>query len=206
MLISDVFAKSRRNKKRKRIGRGIGSGHGKTSGRGTKGMGAHSSDRPHITSEGGQMPLFRRIPKRGFSNAQFRTVYQVVNVGTLSEVFEAGTRINAQTLADRGLIHDPARPVKILGTGELNKKLDVEATTFSGSAAEKIAKAGGQVHRLMEPKPEKPARVKPTKPAAPAEGTESAKSEKKADKKEKAPKADPPVKAEKKSKKNEEGA
>lgn len=147
MLISDILTKAGPHKRRKRIGRGIGSGHGKTSGRGTKGMGQHSSDRPHKMNEGGQMPLVRRIPKRGFSNANFRTEYQVVNVATLNERFENGARVTAQALADMGLIHDARRPVKILGTGELAKKLEVEASAFSASAAEKIAKAGGQAKK-----------------------------------------------------------
>lgn len=144
MIISDLLSKARRYKRRKRIGRGIGSGHGKTSGRGSKGMGQHSADRPHRMSEGGQMPLFRRIPKRGFSNARFRTEYQVVNIATLEERFEAGAQVTPEVLSEKGLIHDATRPVKILGTGELTKKLEVEATAFSASAAEKITRAGGQ--------------------------------------------------------------
>ncbi|GMV98318.1 MAG: hypothetical protein AMXMBFR83_26690 [Phycisphaerae bacterium] len=189
MMISDVLAGVPRNKKRKRIGRGIGSGHGKTAGRGTKGMGAHSSDRPHRMSEGGQMPLFRRIPKRGFSNAFFRVAYQVVNVGTLQDVFEAGTKVNAQALVDRGLIHDAARPVKILGTGELTKKLEVEATAFSGSAEEKIVKAGGQIHRLVEKKPPKP-RPAPRPVGSPARADKAPKGPKPAQAEKKTPRAD----------------
>lgn len=153
MLISDLLSKVGRHKRSKRIGRGIGSGHGKTAGRGTKGMGAHSSDRPHRMNEGGQMPLFRRIPKRGFSNAQFRTEYQVVNLRTLEERFENGARVTAQALKDMGLIHDASGPVKILGTGELTKKLDVEATAFSASAAEKIARAGGEARQSTDALP-----------------------------------------------------
>lgn len=144
MLISDLLARTGAHKRRKRIGRGIGSGHGKTAGRGTKGMGAHSSDRPHRMNEGGQMPLVRRIPKRGFSNARFRTEYQVVNVATLEERFESGARVTAEALKGMGLIHDAAAPVKILGTGELTKRLEVEATAFSKSATDKISRAGGQ--------------------------------------------------------------
>src|SRR5690606_15970962 len=89
-------------------------------------------------------PLFRRIPKRGFSNANFRTEYQVVNVGVLNERFESGTTVTPALLEDAGLIHRASGPVKILGTGELTKKLDVEATAFSKTASDKIAKAGGQ--------------------------------------------------------------
>ncbi len=90
------------------------------------------------------MPLFRRIPKRGFSNAQFRTVYQVVNVAMLQERFDDGTHVTPRALEETGLIHDAARPVKILGTGEISKKLQVEATRFSASASRKITEAGGQ--------------------------------------------------------------
>ncbi|GMU24374.1 MAG: 50S ribosomal protein L15 [Phycisphaerae bacterium] len=144
MMISDVTSKAGRWKRRKRVGCGIGSGHGKTSTRGSKGMGQHSAQGPHPLSEGGQMPLFRRIPKRGFSNARFRTQYQVVNVGTLEERFDSGAKVTPASLAAAGLIHSATAPVKILGTGELSKKLDVEATSFSAAAAEKIAKAGGQ--------------------------------------------------------------
>jgi len=144
MMISEVLSEATRNKRRKRVGRGTGSGRGKTAGRGHKGMGQHSSDRTTKLREGGQMPLFRRIPKRGFSNAQFRTVYQVVNVATLQERFEDGTHVTPRALEEAGLIHDAARPVKILGTGEVSKKLQVEATRFSASASRKITEAGGQ--------------------------------------------------------------
>jgi large subunit ribosomal protein L15 len=126
------------------VGRGLGSGHGKTSTKGHKGMGQHSTGGARRLTEGGQMPLFRRIPKRGFSNAQFRTEYQVVNVVDLAETFESGAAVTPATLEAAGLIHDASKPVKILGTGELSKKLDVQANKFSGTAAKKIADAGGQ--------------------------------------------------------------
>lgn len=142
MMISEVTSKAHRNKSRKRVGRGIGSGHGKTSTRGHKGEGQHSTGRPRRMTEGGQMPLFRRLPKRGFSNANFRTEYQVVNVSSL-EGFEAGAKVTPAVLEAAGLIHDAAKPVKILGKGEISKKLDVEATKFSESAARKITEAGG---------------------------------------------------------------
>lgn len=142
MMIADVTAKGRKNKRRKRVGRGIGSGVGKTAGRGHKGMGQHSNTSVGL-AEGGQLPLFRRIPKRGFSNAAFRTVYQVVNLADLQEKFEDGAHVTAVDLAEAGLIRSAARPVKILGTGELSRKLQVEAHRFSASAARKIAEAGG---------------------------------------------------------------
>lgn len=145
MMISDVLSRATRNKRRKRIGRGIGSGHGKTSGRGHKGMGQHSADASTKLREGGQMPLFRRIPKRGFNNAQFRTSYQVVNVATLQDRFDDGAHVTPQALEEAGLIHSAAKPVKILGDGDISKKLQVEATRFSAAASRKITEAGGQI-------------------------------------------------------------
>lgn len=143
MMITDITSKGQRNKRRKRVGCGLGSGHGKTSTRGHKGMGQHSTDQARRLTEGGQMPLFRRLPKRGFSNANFRTVYQVVNVSDL-EAFDSGTKITPALLEAAGLIGSAAKPVKILGNGELKKKLEVEATKFSESAQRKITEAGGQ--------------------------------------------------------------
>ena len=143
MMITDITSKGRRNKRPKRVGRGVGSGRGKTSTRGHKGMGQHSSDQARRLTEGGQMPLFRRLPKRGFTNAEFRTVYQVINVVDL-EVFENGTKVTPALLETARLIRDAKHPVKILGTGELTKKLDVEATKFSETATRKITEAGGQ--------------------------------------------------------------
>lgn len=151
MMITDVLTKAKRNKARKRVGRGPGSGTGKTAARGNKGMGQHSTDQARRLSEGGQMPLFRRLPKRGFSNAQFRTVYQVVNVQDLEEFFEDGAKITPAALEQAGLIRNAGGPVKILGAGNLGKKLEVEATKFSASAAKKISAAGGKVTSLSQP-------------------------------------------------------
>jgi large subunit ribosomal protein L15 len=148
MMISEITSKARRYRRRKRIGRGPGSGHGKTSTRGTKGEGARTGTRGHSLREGGQMQFFRRIPKRGFSNFRFRREFQVVNVGTLQDAFEDGAKVNAAALAEAGLIRSAADPVKVLGTGEISKKLDVEATCFSTSAAMKLTKAGGQIRSL----------------------------------------------------------
>jgi large subunit ribosomal protein L15 len=147
MIISDILSRSRKNKRSKRVGRGIGSGHGKTCCRGSKGLQSRAGGAAPLMAEGGQMPLFRRIPKRGFSNAAFRVEYQVVNVGTLSERFDDGAKVNPASLAAAGLIASASEPVKILGTGDLKKKLDVEATSFSKSAEEKIAQAGGQARK-----------------------------------------------------------
>ena len=148
MLISDVLKEAGRKKARKRVGRGAGSGRGKTSGRGHKGQGQRSGGGVHRLLEGGQMPLFRRIPKRGFSNARFRTVYQVVNISVLAEKFEDGEKVTPAVMAEKGLIRDVVKPVKILGDGEIGKKLDVEENRFSTSAAMKITKAGGQITTL----------------------------------------------------------
>jgi large subunit ribosomal protein L15 len=145
MMISDVLKQSRRNKGRKRVGRGVGTGRGKTCGRGHKGLGQRSGGGVRPLTEGGQMPLFRRIPKRGFTNAQFRTVYQVVNISDLARKYDDGARITPVELEASGLIHDAHQPVKILGDGEISKKLQVEATKFSKSAADKITNAGGKV-------------------------------------------------------------
>lgn len=147
MNISDVLSKSRRNKRRKRVGRGVGSGHGKTSTRGHKGLKARAGGAAAVMSEGGQMPLFRRIPKRGFNNANFRVVYQPVNVADLEAKFDNGAKVTPAALKTAGLISDAGGPVKILGTGELKKKLEVEATRFSKTAEAKIKEAGGQARQ-----------------------------------------------------------
>jgi len=144
MMISDVVSTVKRYKRRRRVGRGAGSGAGKTSGRGHKGLGQRAGGSMRRLTEGGQMPFFRRIPKRGFNNAQFRTEYQVVNVCVLAERFEDGAKVTPAVLEEAGLVHDASRPVKVLGTGEISKKLDVEATRFSAAAQEKITNAGGK--------------------------------------------------------------
>ncbi|MFW5682401.1 MAG: 50S ribosomal protein L15 [Phycisphaeraceae bacterium] len=150
MMIHEVTEKAGRHKKRKRIGRGPGSGYGKTSGRGHKGAGSRSGFGGSIRAsrEGGQMPLFRRWPKRGFSNAQFKKHFAVVNLGAIASRFEAGAEVNPDMLAKVGLIHDTKLPVKVLATGELNMKLTVAAHAFSAAAKEKIEKAGGAVTEL----------------------------------------------------------
>ena len=127
---------------KKRVGRGMGSGHGKTASRGTKGAKSRSGFRFKRGFEGGQMPLHRRVPKRGFHNP-FRTEYAVVNLDTLAAVFDAGSDVTPEVLRERKLVRDAAAPVKVLGRGEITKKLTVRAHKFSGSAAEKIAAAGG---------------------------------------------------------------
>jgi large subunit ribosomal protein L15 len=133
---------------KKRIGRGPGSGHGHTASRGHKGAKSRSGFRFKRGFEGGQMPLHRRVPKRGFRNP-FRVEYAVVNLDTLAEVFEAGSSVTPDLLRERGLVRKTGVRIKVLGRGEISKKLTVQAHKFSGSAAEKIAAAGGVAEVLQ---------------------------------------------------------
>ncbi|GAB6099865.1 50S ribosomal protein L15 [Halanaerocella petrolearia] len=130
-------------KDKKRVGRGIGSGKGKTSGRGHKGQNARSGGGVRRAFEGGQTPYFKRFPKRGFSNAKFKTEYAVVNVDDLSR-FEEDSTVTVADLKDAGLVKNVKEGIKILGDGELEKSLTVEANKFSKSAVEKIEAAGGK--------------------------------------------------------------
>ncbi len=127
---------------KKRIGRGQGSGNGKTAGRGHKGAKSRSGFHYKRGFEGGQMPLHRRVPKRGFHNP-FRVEYEVVNLDMLEAKFSAGTVITPELLREEGLVAGGKAPVKILARGEIKKKLTVKAHKFSGKAAEKLAAAGG---------------------------------------------------------------
>jgi large subunit ribosomal protein L15 len=135
------------SKKRKvRVGRGIGSGLGKTAGRGTKGQKARRNIHPGF--EGGQTPIHRRLPvKKGFRNPN-HVEYAVLNIGTLESAFEAGAEVNPDTIREKGLVGNVKDGLKILGHGELKKKLKVSAHAFSKSAQEKIEKAGGEVTTL----------------------------------------------------------
>jgi len=132
---------------RKRVGRGQGSGNGKTAGRGHKGAQSRSGFKFKRGFEGGQMPLHRRIPKRGFYNP-FRTEYVVVNLDALSARFDEGTVVTPELLKERGLIASATQPLKVLARGDVSKKLTVRAHKFSGKAAEKIAAAGGAAEVL----------------------------------------------------------
>jgi large subunit ribosomal protein L15 len=145
MQLSDLRPASGARRTRKRVGRGIGSGLGKTSGRGYNGQGARSGGGKAVGFEGGQMPLSQKLPKRGFHN-KFKTVYAVVNLGDLAG-FEAGSVVDPQALASRGLVGKNT-PVKILGDGEAPKQLSVKAHKFSKSAAEKLVAAGGKIEVL----------------------------------------------------------
>ncbi len=146
MDLSTLSPAPNSTKKTKRRGRGEGSGNGCTAGRGNKGAFSRTGSKHHPWFEGGQMPLQRRVPKRGFSNARFRQEFQIVNVADLEIVTE--DVVTAQTLVHYGLVKKATEPVKILGNGELTKKLEVTADAFSQSAREKIEKAGGKAIEL----------------------------------------------------------
>lgn len=144
MNLTEITKKAGGHRRRRRVGRGRSSGCGKTSGRGHKGAGSRSGNSRRGMAEGGQMPTFRRLPKRGFSNALFRKVYSVINVADLEQRFEAGAHVTPTALVEAGLIRNLKYPVKVLGEGELTKKLTVDAAKFSGKAEEKIKGAGGE--------------------------------------------------------------
>ena len=127
----------------KRLGRGEGSGHGKTSGKGHKGQKARSGGGIRIGFEGGQMPLYRKLPRRGFNNKNFKTSFQLVNVGDLERL--GGDAVNRASLVEAGLIRDNEQGVKLLGDGELSKAFTVEVDKVSASARSKIEAAGGKV-------------------------------------------------------------
>lgn len=131
-------------RRRKRVGCGEGGGRGKTCGRGGKGQTARSGGTIRIGFEGGQMPLFRRLPRRGFNNASFRTSFETVNVGELAKLPESVTEVDRETLVAAGLARASSLPLKVLGEGELGRSLKVTANKFSASAKEKIEKAGGE--------------------------------------------------------------
>ena len=132
---------------KKRVGRGPGSGNGKTAGRGHKGAQSRSGYSYKRGFEGGQMPLHRRVPKRGFNNV-FRIEYAVVNLDQLDAQFEKGATVSPETLRETGLIRGKRLPIKVLGRGEVTKALTVQAHKFSGKAAEKLAAAGGTAEAI----------------------------------------------------------
>ena len=146
MNLSDLRPPKGAKHSKKRVGRGQGSGQGVQAGRGHKGAKSRSGFKNKRGFEGGQMPLHRRVPKRGFNNI-FREEFDVVNLDTLSERFEKGTEITPELLEERGLVSRSQR-VKVLGRGEITKALTVRAHKFSGKAAEKIAAAGGSTDVL----------------------------------------------------------
>jgi len=141
-FLSRLERPSSANKKKKRLGRGDASGHGGTSTKGHKGQRARAGGYHKLGFEGGQMPLVRRIPKRGFTNI-FRKVYEVINVGDLSE-FKSGAVVDSAALREKGLVSRKQLPLKILGEGDLSVGITVKAQRFSKGALEKIEKAGGK--------------------------------------------------------------
>lgn len=148
MNLNDVHRGIQKKRKRKRIGRGPGSGHGKTAGRGHKGHKSRSGYSRQPTFQGGAMPMFRRIPKRGFNNKFALTVF-AVNVGRINDAYNDGDEVTLESLAAKDLAKGTFDEVKILGDGELTKKLTVSAHRFSKSAEEKITGAGGSINKLV---------------------------------------------------------
>ena len=143
MDLKDVKSKGSAHHRSKRVGRGPGSGKGKTCGRGQKGYGSRSGSGGKVGFEGGQMPIYRRLPKRGFTNAPFKVTYSTVNVGDLAG-FSAGETVDLAAVKAKGLVKKNAKLLKILGGGELGSKLTVRADRFSASARQKIEAAGGE--------------------------------------------------------------
>jgi large subunit ribosomal protein L15 len=150
MRLDDVNRGIHKHKKRTRVGRGPGSGHGKTAGRGNKGQGQLAGWSAAAIFQGGQMPLVRRIPKRGFNN-RFAKNVAVVNVGDLEAAFDAGAEVSIDSIRELGLVKGRFDLLKVLGDGELKKKLTVSAHRFSASARQKIEQAGGKVNLVSAP-------------------------------------------------------
>lgn len=151
MNLNTVHAPGSKFPERKRVGRGIGSGLGKTSARGHKGARARSGWSAKPGYEGGQMPLYRRLPKKGFTNADFRTRYTIVNVRDLN-AFEDGSRVDLAAILAKGLVTQSTELLKVLGDGEITKKLVVVAHRISASARQKIEKAGGTCEESAPPR------------------------------------------------------
>ena len=160
MMLSDITGKAGGHKRRKRVGRGESSGTGKTAGRGHKGCLSRSGGGPHPLSEGGQMPIFRRLPKRGFSNYNFRTEFDIVNLAELERCFADGDTVDPDVLKKLRLIQGPVPRVKILAKGSLDKKLTVEAHAFSAKARQLIEGAGGTARLIKLRNPVALARAK----------------------------------------------
>ena len=164
MMIHEITEKAGRHKRRKRLGRGESSGLGKTSGRGSKGAASRAGFSMRASYEGGQVPFFRRIPKRGFSNAAFRRNFHIVNLKELEARCDDGAAVDVEMLAKLGLVRDANLPLKVLGEGEITKKLTVTAAKFSAAARSKIEAAGGTV-TVVELKTWKRDYSKPTRRA-----------------------------------------
>ena len=193
MNLAQVLSKSKGRPSRKRCGRGRGSGLGKTSGRGHKGAASRSGWRRRYGYDGGQTSLIRRLPKRGFSNFPFRQKYDVINLGLLEAGFQDGETVKLESLEERGLLNPFHGRLKVLGGGDIKKKLTVVAFAVSGSARQKIEAAGGKVETLGKPRKKRPV-PRPKAPPAAANAPAAA-----------AP-AEKPEKAEKKKGKAKEGS
>lgn len=146
----NLYAPEGANKKKRIVGRGSSSGRGTTAGRGNKGQQSRSGGKVYVGFEGGQMPLYRRIAKRGFSNYPFRKEYEVFNLRDIETRYENGETVNRETLVMKGLLKKSASLVKVLGDGDLTKKLTVDVDKVSASAKEKIEKVGGTIVQAAE--------------------------------------------------------
>jgi len=144
MNLHDLYPAPGSRRKPKRLGQGIGSGTGKTAGKGHKGQKSRSGGGVRPGFEGGQMPIIRRIPKRGFNNARFAVNYQIVNIESLCRVFAPNQEVSIKELLSSRLVHSAALPVKILARGEIDRPLMIKANAFSESAKNKIEAAGGK--------------------------------------------------------------
>jgi len=171
MRLTDVRAIRVSRKQRRRVGRGQGSGWGTTAGRGNKGQGSRTGSSVRLRFEGGQMPIYRRLPKKGFTNARFSVDMHVVNVGALDRAFEAGQEVDLKALRTVGLAPKKARLVKVLGHGDLTKALRIRCHGASAGALEKVAAAGGKVEILPAQAVHRPKGTPRPREARPPEGT-----------------------------------
>lgn len=160
MMLNDITQEGGANRRPKRVGRGHGSGSGKTCGRGHKGCQSRSGGGTRPLHEGGQMPIFRRLPKRGFSNYQFRTEFEIVNVARLEVACKDGETVDIEAFRRLGVVSGRKPLLKVLGDGTLTKKLTVSAHAFSRQAREAIEKAGGVATLIERPNRAKQARAK----------------------------------------------
>lgn len=156
MLTLDNLANTHRPKKTvKRVGRGLGSGLGKTCGRGEKGAGSRSGYKRRYGYEGGQFRMFMKMPIRGFNNAHFKTEYETINLGQINTMYADGETVNAQTLSEKGYTHKKNARLKILGNGEISKKVHISADAYTQTAAEKLQHAKIKFENLQEIKHKK---------------------------------------------------
>ena len=149
LTLNKIKKSSHQKSKMKRVGRGVGSGKGKTCGRGTKGAKARSGYKRRLGNEGGQCPVFRKTPIRGFSNAAFRKPTFSINLGLIEKIFNDNETVSLETLKEKNLISNKSKPiVRILGNGEITKNLHFKANHFTRSAEEKISKTSGKIERV----------------------------------------------------------